>query len=95
MLFNDDALTKLAKEQLTSPLEDVCPVVDGFPQHASEDFAYLVNEVPSVYFNLCNPVPEKSEHYSVYHHKVVFGEGMMPVGAAALAHLATEYLKGK
>ncbi|EXI62817.1 hypothetical protein MHD_06755 [Mannheimia granulomatis] len=94
VLINDETLSAQAKQSLQTLLADLCPVVDGIAQHASEDFAYLANEVPAVYFNLCNPSPdENGAVYPVHHPKVVFGEKMMPIGAAAMAHFAIEWLE--
>lgn len=92
VLVNDAALSAFAKNQLHELVGHLYPVVDGVAQHTSEDFAYLASQVPAVYFNLCNPQPDAETVYPVHHPKVVFGQGMMPIGAAAMAHLASRYL---
>lgn len=89
VLINDEKLTEKMRGYMESLLEGVCPVVDGVAQHASEDFAYYANQVPSVYFNLCNPSPdENGDVYPVHHSKVRFDEKMMPIGIATLATLS-------
>lgn len=93
VLINDETLSAQVKQSLQNLLADVYPVRDISALHASEDFAYLANEVPAVYFYLCNPSPDANgKVYPVHHPKVVFGEKMMPIGASSLAHFATEWL---
>lgn len=93
VLINDEKLSEQMRGYMESLLEGICPVVEGIVQHASEDFAYYANQVPSVYFNLCNPSPdENGDVYPVHHPKVRFDENMMPIGIATLATLAEQWL---
>lgn len=93
VLTNDETLSTQMRGYMDELLAGVCPVVDGMAQHASEDFAYYANEVPSVYFHLCNPKPdENDEVYAVHHPKVRFDEKMMPIGVATMATLTEKWL---
>ncbi|MDO4427883.1 MAG: M20 family metallopeptidase [Moraxella sp.] len=93
VLINDETLSAQMRGYMDELLSGVCPVVDGMAQHASEDFSYYANEVPSVYFHLCNPSPdENGAVYPVHHPKVRFDEKMMPIGVATMATLAERWL---
>lgn len=67
----------------------------NFKAHASEDFAFYAQKVPSFFFNILTPNPDadKDNLYAVHHPKVVFGEAMMPKAAAMFAHVATRWLE--
>lgn len=95
VLVNDKDFSGQAINYLEEISEGNFDIYEGTQVHASEDFAYVASEVPSFFFNLLNPNPdaEEGELYPVHHPKVVFGEGMMPKGAAMLAHIATRWLE--
>lgn len=93
VLINNETLSAQMRNYMERLLEGICPVVEGAVQHASEDFAYYANQVPSVYFNLCNPSPdENGDVYPVHHSKVRFDEKMMPIGIATLVTLSQKWL---
>lgn len=93
VLINDEALSAQMRGYMDELLADVCPVVDGTAIHASEDFAHYANEVPSVYFHLCNPSPdEDGAVYPVHHPKVRFDEKMIPIAVGTVATLAERWL---
>ena len=58
----------------------------------SEDFAYVSREVPSVMLSLCAGSPDQGHTYPLHHPKVTFDEDALPMGAAALATLAVNFL---
>ncbi len=60
---------------------------------ASEDFAYIANEVPSTLLSLCVGRPSDGCIYPVHHPMVRFDEDGIPSGAAVYAHVAMEWLK--
>lgn len=58
---------------------------------ASEDFACVAEQIPSVFFALgCRP---EKDVYANHHPKVLFDEGALPYGAALHAQCAFEWLK--
>ena len=59
----------------------------------SEDFAYVANEVPSVYFGLAAGRPEDGCVYPLHHPKARFMDECLAPGAATYAHVAMELLK--
>lgn len=59
----------------------------------SEDFAYVLEKVPGCYFSIGAGSPEEGFPYFIHHPKALFNEEVLPVGAAALAHAALEWLK--
>ncbi|MHB0809194.1 amidohydrolase [Facklamia sp. HMSC062C11] len=58
----------------------------------SEDFAHYTYYVPSTFFYLFCPPKGVEKPKAVHHPEVQFDEDMMPVGAAALATIATRWL---
>lgn len=93
VLINDAELAQESADYLKAAFGEQLPVLEIPAQLASEDFAYYADQVPSFFFNLANPHDLNAEElYPVHHPKVIFGEDMMPVGVAALAGLATDYL---
>lgn len=65
----------------------------GIQASASEDFAYILQHVPGTYMYLSAGFPDRDDSYSAHHPKVKFNEGVMPIGAAYLAHSATKWLE--
>ncbi len=59
----------------------------------SEDFAYIANQVPSVFFIATAGTPAEGYCYPQHHPKAIFHESALPVSAATYAHLAMEWLK--
>ena len=65
----------------------------GFSAAASEDFAFISTEIPSTYIHLCAGFEDERGHASAHNPKVQFNEDILPIGAACMAHCATEWLK--
>lgn len=61
----------------------------------SEDFAYISHLVPSVMIVLAAGDPALGYVHSQHHPKVRFDETVLPIGAAAFAHIALRYLGAK
>ena len=59
---------------------------------ASEDFAYISQEVPSLLLNLGAADSRVSEAYPLHHPQVVFNEASLPYGVTAFVGLALSYL---
>lgn len=62
----------------------------SFP--GSEDFAFIAQQVPSVFLVL-GARSEENEVYGQHHPKVQFNEKCLPVGAAAYAYAAVSWLE--
>lgn len=63
-------------------------------QMGSEDFAEVTQEVPSVFMGIGAGGPEEIYHQGGSHNpKVVFNEGVLPLGAAVLAGCAANWLE--
>ena len=90
-LVNDGTLSQFAKEAITELLGD--DKVFSNPQQApkagaSEDFAFLSQEIPVVTLALS----AGKNDYPLHHPKVEFDESALPIGSATLAHLAVKWL---
>ena len=59
----------------------------------SEDFAYISQQVPTLMLALAAGEPARGHTYPLHHPKVTFDESILPIGAAAFAHAAVEWLK--
>lgn len=92
VLINNKDLSQEAAKVLADQFDSL-PIVPIPANLASEDFAYYADQVPSFFFNLCNPhTLDGSELFPVHHPKVVFGEDMMPVGVASFVSLVHHFL---
>lgn len=96
VLENPEEETKQIKGFLQEIAEDNFNLID-LPESlggTSEDFAHYSNQVPSVFYYLMNPYQEEDRPlYPVHNPKVRFDEGMLPIGAASLAHAASRWLE--
>ncbi len=63
--------------------------------NASEDFAVIVEKVPGTMIYLSAGFSDDRGNHPAHNSKVLFNEEVCPVGAAAYAHLATQWLKGQ
>lgn len=59
---------------------------------ASEDFAVLAAKVPSVFMYLSAGFQDERGEAAAHNPKVQFNEGVLPIGAAYLAHCAMRWL---
>lgn len=84
----------MAKQSLTAlqkiyPEGQVIPMSKSFP--GSEDFAFIADKVPTSFIILgANVVP--GTKFGQHHPKVQFNEEVLPIGAAAYAQVAKEWL---
>lgn len=65
----------------------------GITTSASEDFAVIVEKVPSTFIYLSAGFPDERGDYTAHNPKVQFNEDVFPIGASCMAHCATEWLK--
>ena len=60
---------------------------------ASEDFAFVAEQVPSTFMYLSSGYMDERGAYSAHNPKVQFNEEVLPRGAAYLAHCAQRWLE--
>lgn len=92
-LISDPALTK---EMVGYMKELPIPGLTGYPgitASASEDFALITEQIPSVFMYLSAGFLDERGAVSAHNPKVMFNEEVLPIGAACLAQCATEWLK--
>lgn len=65
----------------------------GISASASEDFAVIAEKVPSTFMYLSAGYLDERGQYPAHHPKVQFNEDVCPIGAACLAHCASQWLK--
>jgi amidohydrolase len=65
----------------------------GISASASEDFALVAEKLPSTFMYLSAGFLDERGNYSAHNPKVQFNEDVLPIGAACLAHCATQWLK--
>lgn len=65
----------------------------GISASASEDFAVIAEKVPSTFMYLSAGYLDERGKYPAHHPKAQFNEDVCPIGAACLAHCASQWLK--
>ena len=65
----------------------------GISASASEDFAVIAEKVPSTFMYLAAGYLDVRGQYPAHHPKAQFNEDVCPIGAACLAHCASQWLK--
>lgn len=65
----------------------------GISASASEDFAVIAEKVPSTFMYLSAGYLDERGQYPAHHTKAQFNEDVCPIGAACLAHCASQWLK--
>lgn len=65
----------------------------GISASASEDFAVITEKVPSTFMYLSAGYLDERGQYPAHHPKAQFNEDVCPIGAACLAHCASQWLK--
>lgn len=65
----------------------------GISASASEDFAVIAEKVPSTFMYLSTGYLDERGQYPAHHPKAQFNEDVCPIGAACLAHCASQWLK--
>ena len=65
----------------------------GISASASEDFAVIAEKVPSTFMYLSAGYMDERGQYPAHHPKAQFNEDVCPIGAACLAHCASQWLK--
>ncbi len=90
-LYNDEAMTEEIRGYAEETVGDQYEIYSVEPAQASEDFAFVSQEVPTVYFNI-GMMQEGVDAYPVHHPKVVFNEEMMAPTAALFTEAAIKWL---
>lgn len=67
-------------------------VLDAYHVMGSEDFAFISERVPSSYFSFGTAVEDGTEIYKEHNSKVRFNEKALPIGVAAYACAALQWL---
>lgn len=88
----DEALMNTCVEQLHLNNPNV-QFLNQFHVMGSEDFAYISNEVPSVYMALGAKVDDVAKPFEAHHPKVRFSEDALTLGSAMYAQAALIMLK--
>ena len=65
----------------------------GISASASEDFAVIAEKVPSTFMYLSAGYLDERGQYPAHHPKAQVNEDVCPIGAACLAHCASQWLK--
>ena len=92
-LICDAALTR---EMVGYMKELPIPGLTGYPgitASASEDFALVAEQIPSVFMYLSAGFMDERGNASAHNPKVMFNEDVLPIGASCLAQCATQWLK--
>jgi len=94
-LVNDEGLTRLGMASATNLVgaERVWQIPN--PELGGEDFAFFSQRVPSMMFRLGVRNTARGIVHPVHHPGFDLDEEALPLGAAALARIALDYLNGQ
>jgi amidohydrolase len=93
-LINDEIWTEQVCAQLQAAFgKDRAMIIENGYGGASEDFAYIACEVPSVMIGVAAGKVSEGYEYPLHHPKVQFDEEVLCRGAAAFALLALSFAK--
>lgn len=97
VLYHNKELYGQVKDYLKTldgvPFVDLADLGHALSNMGSEDFAYVANEVPTVFLGVAAGRPEDGYCYPQHHPMARFAEEALPAGAAAYVHVAMEWLK--
>ena len=91
-MVNDAALTQRATESVKSLVGEQSVVSLSTPELGGEDFAFFSQRVPSLMFRLGVRNEARGLVHSVHSSRFDLDEDALPLGAAALARIAMDYL---
>lgn len=91
-VVNDAAFTQRAVESVTALLGEVAIVHLPTPELSGEDFAFFAQRVPAVMFRLGVRNEAQGIVHGVHSSRFDLDENALPVGAAALARVAADYV---
>ena len=85
--LNQEFIASIAK------LDEKIVLVDGFHAMGSEDFAFITQKVPSSYISFGAGVEDQTRWRPQHSPEIVFSNNALPMGAAAYAQIAIDYLE--
>ena len=92
-MANDGAVAARMADIIRGVLgEDAADERDDF-MPVSEDFSLITERVPSAYLSIGSGLAEDGYTQAVHHPEVTFDEAMLPLGAAAYAACAMQWLQ--
>ena len=91
-LICDKALATRAAAWMAELFPDAM-AYPGITASASEDFATVAEAVPACFMHLSAGFPDERGDWPAHNPKVLFNEDVLPMGAAAYAHCAMQWLK--
>ncbi|HEY7495010.1 MAG TPA: amidohydrolase, partial [Candidatus Tectomicrobia bacterium] len=92
-MVNDEAFTRQAMASVTALLGEPAIAHLPTPQLGGEDFAFFAQRVPSLMFRLGVRNEAKGIVHAVHSSRFDLDEDALPIGAAALARVAMDYLR--
>jgi len=91
-MVNDEAFTRRAMESVTALLGEPAIAHIPTPQLGGEDFAFFAQRVPSLMFRLGVRNETQGIVHGVHSSRFDLDEDALPIGAAALACVAANYV---
>lgn len=92
-LICDKALTGKMAEYVAKLGIPGAAAYPGITSCASEDFATVAEKVPACFMYLSAGYPDERGKWPAHNPKVLFNEDVLPMGAAAYAHCALQWLR--
>lgn len=88
----DLGVTNIINKGLMTMLGEKAVIFIKDKMSMSEDFAEVASKVPSAYYVLGCGTSKQPERYINHHPKVIFHEGVLPIGAAVYAQAAANWI---
>ena len=85
--LNQEFIASIAK------LDEKIVLVDGFHAMGSEDFAFITQKIPCSYISFGAGVEDQTKWRPQHSPEIVFSNKALPMGAAAYAQIAMDYLE--
>lgn len=92
LICNPELTGKMADYMKELPIPNLTGA-PGIVASASEDFAVIAEQVPSVFMYLSAGYLDERGNYNAHNPKVQFNEEVCPMGAACYAHCAVRWLE--
>jgi amidohydrolase len=92
-MVNDEALTALGMESVKALLGEQSVSHIPTPQMGGEDFAFFAQRVPALMFRLGVRNEARGIVHPVHSSRFDLDEDALPLGVAALARIAMDYLR--
>ena len=92
VLMNNPGMTDFVRTTSAAIIGSANVVEVEFPSMGGEDFAYIAQKVPTCFFQIGTGNEDPATRFSAHHSRFDIDESCLPIGAAILAELASQWI---